>query len=375
MFNWLLILTILTAAEVAQGVPEAARYGQFSCVSCHVSPGGGGMLTNYGRMFSSEKMSTWSFEGEENLFYNLVRPQEKILAGGDARWIYQSLESGGKKLNRFWRMQTDLELVLHYGDFWFQGVMGTKPAGPMDNPRDHGHLVHRGYSLRYDLFEQHVLVRAGLFMPRHGLMIADHTAFTRMAMGFDAESEQTQVEATYQDDGAEMFVSSLIRDNSYDRAEKTKSGFNIGVAKMFDNAHRISAGLLRTFKKKAATEVITTGYGVSSVISLSGKIFTLLEFNRVTKQTSTNEVATKIESLASFATLNYEVVRGLSPFLRHELWDRDFRSNSAKLSRYGGGINWYPRPHLQTELRGLLAKAQSDSRPSMDVQWILHYYL
>ena len=50
---------------VAQAFPEMIRLGYVNCTSCHVSPNGGGLLTDYGRSISSEALSTWAKPKEE----------------------------------------------------------------------------------------------------------------------------------------------------------------------------------------------------------------------------------------------------------------------------------------------------------------------
>ena len=44
--------------------PEMVRHGYANCITCHISPDGGGVLTAYGRSLSREVLSTWGAEGE-----------------------------------------------------------------------------------------------------------------------------------------------------------------------------------------------------------------------------------------------------------------------------------------------------------------------
>ena len=44
--------------------PEMVRHNYSNCSSCHVSPSGGGVLTQYGRELSSAILSIWGAENE-----------------------------------------------------------------------------------------------------------------------------------------------------------------------------------------------------------------------------------------------------------------------------------------------------------------------
>ena len=44
----------------AQAFVQNVTHGYPACIACHVSPNGGGLLTDYGRSLSGELMSTWA---------------------------------------------------------------------------------------------------------------------------------------------------------------------------------------------------------------------------------------------------------------------------------------------------------------------------
>ena len=70
----LLFLTLKSHAFVENTVK-----GYANCMACHISPNGGGVLTDYGRSLSSELMSTWKVKkGFENPFYGTVKNTKKV---------------------------------------------------------------------------------------------------------------------------------------------------------------------------------------------------------------------------------------------------------------------------------------------------------
>lgn len=369
------LIYFLVSVPAGLAVPEVARYGHNSCTSCHASPSGSGALTNYGRMFSGEKLSTWSVPGEENLLHGVTSASERLLVGGDLRWVYDRYQAGGRSEEMFWRMQSDVDFVFHVGDAWIQAAFGTKPAGPRDDMKKHGRLLNRSYSVRYDLFDERLLIRGGLLMPKYGLMTADHTTYTRLSAALTPEDEQTQFELTYQDDDFEVWASILFdREVSASKA-RPKKGFNLGIAKMLGLKNRVTLGLLKTEQVSDSSRRSLTSVVMSAVLTFTSRLYSMLEFNRTSDQVLSDGKTITSDSAAVFYSLNYEVLRGLSPFMRYELWNTQLAVSGRRITRFGPGFNWYPRPHLQTELRHLTTLSESsDSKATNSTELILHYY-
>lgn len=372
-----LVLTIILISIPVQvlAVPEAPRFRKSSCTSCHVSTGGSGILTDFGRNFAAERLATWAQPEEEYLLHGSVKPNPYIMAGGDARWVYSSYQIGQVRKENFWRMQTDLELALNIQNLWIHGALGTKPAGPQSDQRDHVKIKTRAYSVRYDFFDQHLLARLGLFIPKFGLMTADHTTYTRIASDQGPENEQTQFEITLQDDENEITFAALSNSRAQDSDRQPKQGFNMSVAKMLGTRNRINLGLIKT--KFSTTKFIrqTSSFVLSTVLTFNEKLFLLLEATRTTDKSITDSRQLELDSSAIFTSLNYELFRGFTPFLRFELWNYDFARDAYQKIRYGFGANWHPRPHFQTEIKILRETSSLDrSYQKLSTELILHYY-
>ena len=54
------------------------RFGYSNCITCHVSPSGGGVLNQYGRELSKEILSTWGAKGEQYFSYGIVKLPQSV---------------------------------------------------------------------------------------------------------------------------------------------------------------------------------------------------------------------------------------------------------------------------------------------------------
>ena len=332
------------------------------------------MLTPYGRDASAEKLSTWSFDGEQDALQGLIPSTEMFLLGGDARWVRYQSKTDTETVTKFWRMQTDLEAGLHVGPVWLSGVMGTKPAGPTDDPKEHAHLVHRGYTARVDLFSDHIVLRGGLFIPKYGLMLSDHTAFVRSANGLGPDTEQTQAEITYVDDLFEITMAGLVENKLYDREGKSKSGYNVGISLFVGNNSRLNANMLSTKRASETSNTYKTSAGISGVVTLNDMVYSMFEVDRVTNMTQTDLEKQSTEALINYASLNFEVYRGIIPYLRYEFYDNDINKVDTSNSRWGFGTFWYPRPHVQFEARAMRTIVNANHSTATETDGVIHYY-
>lgn len=368
------IIAVASLATSAWAVPEIARYGHFTCVSCHVSPSGGSTLTSYGRLFAAEKLSTWSFEGEENPLHGLTPVSDRILIGGDFRWVHLSRQDANSKFEKFWRMQSDIEPGLHLGNFWLTVTAGSKPAGPISTEKDANKLIARGYAVRFDLFDEHLIVRGGLFIPKFGLMLADHTAYVREIVDLGPDSEQTQFETIFQDDHLEFSLAAIVKNEMLGRQGKSKSGFNAGAGVMLGKGLRLNLNAMQTILNKKDIKQQLQAVGSSAVITFNKRLFSMQEVSYVQTSFETPELKSEAKHLASFVSLSLETIRGLIPYLRLEHRQKSEEEREQLDYRWGVGSNWYIRPHLQVDgrvLRQLDAKTKATQNTS---SMIIHYY-
>lgn len=193
----ILIIAIVTMAifffsGFALSYPENGRLGYSACISCHVSPSGGGILTQYGRSAQAEFMSTWSYPGAESATMGLVKEPEWAMVGGDTRYLVRDLDSEFRRV----LMQVDFEAALNFSDQI--AVVGA--YGWYNVPTDYSRPVAEGLSPRHYLLlkpNKYLTFRYGQFVPAYGLMIADHTANIRREINVPVVAAEIGVFSEY----------------------------------------------------------------------------------------------------------------------------------------------------------------------------------
>lgn len=107
------ILLLLCFSEKSYAFPELTREGYQHCNSCHASPNGGGVLTQYGRGLSKDLLSTWGTD-EEVPFLYLLKTPEWLDMGGDVRMIETLMDTAQFEQAQFILMQADVEAAATY---------------------------------------------------------------------------------------------------------------------------------------------------------------------------------------------------------------------------------------------------------------------
>jgi hypothetical protein len=124
--------------RVALGFPANARLGYGNCGTCHHSPTGGGVLTDYGLSTASEISSFTIFKDKDS------KPWP-VFAGGDFRFLYTHSE--GREAA--FPMQADIEVGARYRAFKTVvqlGVYGEEYT--LASYRAYMMYVYRKHSLR-----------------------------------------------------------------------------------------------------------------------------------------------------------------------------------------------------------------------------------
>lgn|GEM_PF-753655 len=381
-FAGVTLVLMALATSSAWAVPEAARYGHFTCTSCHVSPSGGGALTAYGRDFAVSKLSTWSYPGEESPLNGLIPVSDRWFVGGDLRGVSMQRRTGDTTFNKNWLMQADLELggvvtspFFDTGDPIFGSItIGSKPEGPYVAPESNDQkLMLRAFALRTDTFDDHLIFRVGAFIPKYGLMLSDHTMFVRAATGLAPDEEQTQAELTWQDDSLEATLSGLISTKLPERDEKTKNGV-VANAAAYWRRNRFNVSVMRVTTAVGTAEKEDLSLGISSVVTLTKRLFAMAEVDRVTSVVTFGGNTSTTSGFASLYSLHAEVYKGIVPFLRYEFWDPQLGTKKTSRSRAAAGLIAYPRPHLNVEIRFSQAKSDSSTEPAQQTDLVAHYY-
>lgn len=199
------------------------------CVGCHVSSAGGGMRLADGLFYGKEVLPIWgtrpsSFADPEQYRprgfpkkggyslgegfsgwwpgkiphteieerYGNIKPHPKWRIGGDFRaaLLSQSFRAAEGQTS-FFPMQADLYLLNEsVRDLWLYvsgGLQGYRDTGVYgaDTTEAEDYFTIRELFMKYRLPRYNAWARVGRFIPRYGWRTSDHTAFSRVDLGFD----------------------------------------------------------------------------------------------------------------------------------------------------------------------------------------------
>jgi hypothetical protein len=193
-------LALLPGAASVHAEPIFLSRQYNRCTTCHYSPTGGGLLTPYGRSLSRQELSTTgrsnptsvtghlgtaepkSAHKEEDFLFGLLGDSLRpVDVGIDLRPSHLSF--GGVTSDRNIFMTADLLAAWRSHGWTVYGEVGrqlrVQPDGTEAAKLDsYEHWV--GYQSEGGLG-----FRVGRFFPAYGVRLADHTAFTRVGLGFD----------------------------------------------------------------------------------------------------------------------------------------------------------------------------------------------
>lgn len=347
---------------------ENVTHGYVNCMACHISPAGGGILTDYGRSLSKELMSTWGWEGSEEPLFGAVKNKEWFKLGGDARVLQTYLENSKVKQGRQFVMQRNFEFGIRSGKTWVVATLGSQ-EGPAGTPGKGEFLSERHYLL-WETSED-TRVRVGKFRLNFGLYDPNHTRVTKSSLGFGSNSETYNLEFSKHTDTDETFLTATLgrldvpRDRSSERAlsatyakylgPKTKAGTSLLIGES-STQRRSLAGLFAVFP------AIT-----NSVVKLEA------DLQRTTAAATPNDSR---DSFAGFTSFGYHLAKGVLPYMFYEYLQSDFEAGKTKQNAPGVGVQWLPLPHIevQAEYKRQILESAPD-RPN-NIGWLLfHFYL
>jgi hypothetical protein len=358
----LLGLITLFASQWLWAYPEFVRHGYTSCTACHISPRGGGVLTEYGRMMSREGLSTWGYEGEESWHYGALEKEatpDWFRVGGDFRSLQLHQQNSTLTMGRFIPMQQQVEGAVRLGSTWLS------VAGARDMTRqDREFFIPRAYLL-VPVSEQ-LSLRVGRFMPSFGLNVAEHIFSTRGAMGFGYQTERDTVELLYAAENWDL--SAAVTMNQLRDGEEA-AGFYMQANYSLTSHSQVGLSVENKTSGNQSRAVSLHGS-----VGLSEKLYVLSEL--AWRQAELFPGAGASEGVYHFAKLGYEIEKGFHLLVIEDLNKRDLGRSQWTETQWGGGFAFYPRPHL--ELQGLWTRRRELARSNeeYDFAWLmLHYYL
>lgn len=356
-------LFLLVPAINAHAFPENVRHGYVNCTACHVSPAGGGLLTDYGRSLSKELMSTWGREGEENFLYGVKGDHLKWLkAGGNLRAVQTYRDNVNIQKAELIPMQADLEAGYDQGKFAAIATVGMRSK--VVSERNLDETFSRRHYLLYR-FTDEISIRGGKFQMAYGLGSPDHVIATRRGLGWDQGSESYNVEFSCLGETVSYYLT-FVSDQPAENGVLHEKGGAISGSYFLWNDSKVGFSYFYGSKGSLKRNV----FGPYGIISFMPNLYLLSELDWQLRADSSS----KTTGFSTFNRLNYEIHQGVIPFIQYDRSMQDVSQELTLQEGYGLGIQFLPRPHL--ELVGFFSKEKIANQPLTDFYWLmLHYYL
>ncbi|MBC7533669.1 MAG: hypothetical protein H7318_19050 [Oligoflexus sp.] len=333
---FLLFSASLLLPQKAAAFPEMVRKGYPNCVTCHVSPAGGGVLTEYGREISKDVLATWSGEKENQFLHGAVKLPEILKIGGDLRRIQTYVNSPQFETGKWFLMQANIEAALVTERVTVDASADYDIGNP-DTKDDDVWISRRHFVLGQ--ISDEASVRVGKFLKNFGLGVADHTVQIRRGIGWDQGSETYNAEFNYI---AEKFAvtTTYVGGRPDDNEVISEKGVALTGSYFIEPAYKIGASF---FSGKSNDENTRTIFGPNWSLGFKKIAYWLGEFDLLSQAPKNGK---KTIGYVSFNKLGIEVFRGADLYLLHETKKNDTDAKYIDFIGYGPGFQWSPRPHF-----------------------------
>ena len=331
------ILWILFLPRIAFSYPEMVRHGYVNCISCHVSPNGGGVLTQYGRELSREVLSHKGVEGESQFAYGVVKPPAWLNLGGDFRNLVLFKDTPTVREGRVILMQADVEAIASYMKFLVGGTVGYREIPNVESTTNN--FISRRHYINYRPTDE-LSFRAGRFQPSYGINTPDHAIVTKRGLNWDQGSETYNLEAAWIGEKYNAFLTGIFGRPDNETLNREK-GVAINTAVAF--LDRIKTGLSYFYGSNNIQK--RQVYGPWAIFGITPYFYFLteLDFQNTTPVSSTPSQS----GLVNYNKVDYEFFQGFHAFSTLEFQQTDFSKPDALSKFLGLGLQYFPRPHFE----------------------------
>jgi hypothetical protein len=363
--KFIFVFFLISLATQLWAYPQMITHGYTNCMTCHFSPSGGGMLTEYGRSLSREALSTAGTEGEVGVLMGAIKTPNWLHAGGDVRVLQSYLNTEMFEQAKFMLMQADVELGVESGKWLAVATGGYQNS--MSSNYTGVPLMSRRHYVRYQASDSDV-IRAGKFNVPVGINWPDHFIFSKKDLGWDEGSETYNVEYSHYTESTEWVTSGSVgrpeaNDLRLDRSILGKFAFS------FSEKNKVGIGTYLG-NNDLGSRLLVTPTAIFTVLPHLS-VYAEVDFQKMLGGNRGQNFGV-IETLRA----NYEVIQGLHLYVMQEYGKLDLDKSLSAKEAYTLGVQWFFRPHV--EVAGGLRKQRSLSMSDSfgDFAWaMMHYYL
>ncbi|MEO6775676.1 MAG: hypothetical protein ABI467_22130 [Kofleriaceae bacterium] len=205
------LVLVVAAARTATAYPQFQLVRDQTCSACHLSPAGGGLLSENG-LDTAEAISQWGTAPE--FFYNKVPLPSWLALGGDLRGAggFDQSNTHDKGFVVF-PMQADVYAAATYAAFSLHVTGGVRD--PQYDNTAKTLFASREHWLQWQQKpgdSEGLFVRVGRFMPVFGLREAEHPDYDRRYGGTPLYGETYGAAVEYVDPRWEVHATGFIHD-------------------------------------------------------------------------------------------------------------------------------------------------------------------
>jgi hypothetical protein len=209
MRHLILVIAIVGAARVASAYPQFQLSKDQTCSDCHLSPAGGGLLSENG-LNAAQAMSVLG--DDPGVFYGKATPPSWLAIGGDLRGASGYYGGPNKGFTNF-PMQAELYAAVTIDHFSLHVTAGLRD--PQYENTDATLFASREHWLQWQQNlgdPDGLFVRVGRFMPVFGLRFVEHPDWTRRDGGTPLYGEAYGAAVEYIDPKWEVHATGFIHD-------------------------------------------------------------------------------------------------------------------------------------------------------------------
>lgn len=361
-------ILLFLSFNTAWAFPELSRHGYFNCTSCHLSPAGGGALTLYGRELSKEVLSTFSAKNEQYFAYNAIpslSKSDKVLLAAYIRGLQVLRENDSVNEARSILMQADAEAAYNAKDWAILGTIGRQEV--RSGLESRGRLYSRRHFALARL-DKNQNVRVGKFLKSFGLDDPNHYIFVRNALNFSFDTESYNAEYSFLSENWNAYVTLVtdLKTDDFFRNDEKALAFN-GSFKL----DKSKIGLSLYHGRNARQRRMITGIWGIGAFTKNFFLMSELDFQVATPKATHTHTNGHVMS----HRLNYEIFKGLVPYISFDQKYLNWKNRNSELHSYGLGARFFPRPHL--EFTGAVQREERIANSLNDnVYWIMaQFYL
>jgi hypothetical protein len=208
------IFVLALATQRAEAYPQYQLSRDQTCTGCHLSPAGGGLLSENGYSVAE---ATAQLTDAPEFMYNALHLPSWLALGGDFRSAAGYLRTPDNVVTWI-PMQADLYAHATYKGFSVQLTVGGRPAQWITGNGSPGILDRLWSREHYLMWQQNeggsdgLYLRVGRFMPVFGLRFVEHVDYTRRFGGTPLYGDTYAAAVEYVTPGWEAHVTGFIED-------------------------------------------------------------------------------------------------------------------------------------------------------------------